>query len=75
MFGKTEIIRLSVDGMRCEHCKKRVEDALKAVKGVKKVAVSLENASAQIEVAAGKVDGAALAGSVNAAGFEAKVIE
>jgi len=73
MFGKTETVKLSVEGMHCDHCKKRVEDALKANKGVKKVSVSLEEACAEVEVAAGKIDGAALAESVNAIGFEAKV--
>ena len=73
MFGKTETVKLSVEGMHCAHCQKRVEDALKAVKGVKKATVSLENASADVEINAGKVDASALADAVNAAGFEAKV--
>ena len=34
---------IAVNGMMCEHCKSNVEKALKSVKGVKKVKVSLEN--------------------------------
>ena len=36
-------IVIAVNGMMCEHCKSNVEKALKSVKGVKKVKVSLEN--------------------------------
>lgn len=73
MFGKTETINLTVNGMHCDHCKKRVEDAIKAQKGVKKVSVSLENSAAQVEVSAGKADADAIVNAVNEIGFEAKV--
>ena len=42
-------IELKVDGMMCEHCIKRVEDACKVDKNVKSVKASLENNNVIIE--------------------------
>ncbi len=64
---------ISVDGMHCNHCKARVENTLKAIKGVKKFSVSLENASAEVVYAEGKVTPDEIASTVSAAGFPAKV--
>lgn len=52
MFGlgaKKEVLTLKVQGMMCVHCKKRVEDAVKAVKGVSKVNADVENALVTVE--------------------------
>ena len=74
MFGsKTEKTVIAIEGMMCEHCKKRVEDALGVVKGVKKVDVSLENKCAEIEYAEGKTTPEALAKTVTDAGYAASV--
>ena len=43
MFGKKKVIEFSVEGMMCNKCREHVENALKGVKGVKKVEVSLED--------------------------------
>ena len=49
MFGKEKIVEtLNVEGMSCMHCVKKVETALKEVKGVKSVKVSLENKTAEV---------------------------
>ena len=49
MFGKEKIVKtLNVEGMSCMHCVKKVETALKEVKGVKSVNVSLENKTAEV---------------------------
>ena len=49
MFGKEKIVKtLNVEGMSCMHCVKKVETALKEVKGVKSVKVSLENKTAEV---------------------------
>ena len=49
MFGKEKIIKtLNVEGMSCLHCVKKVETALKEVKGVKSVKVDLENKTADV---------------------------
>lgn len=41
-------VTLSVEGMSCEHCVRAVKEALGARKGVKSVAVSLEDKNARI---------------------------
>lgn len=44
MFGKNNITKtISVEGMSCIHCAKKVEDALKDLKQVKSAKVSLED--------------------------------
>jgi copper ion binding protein len=74
MFGfeMTETVKLGVDGMSCVHCVKRVEDALKAVKGVKKAKVSLENKCADVTFVPAKVAIADLVKAVTDAGYSAK---
>ena len=73
MFDKKLTAVISVDGMHCNHCKARVEAALKSLKGVKKFVVSLEDASAEVVYAEGKITPAEIASAVTASGFESKV--
>jgi copper chaperone CopZ len=73
MFEKKLNATLSVEGMHCNHCKARVENAIKAVKGVKAVTVSLDTASAEIVYAEGKTTPEAVAETVTKIGFNAKV--
>jgi copper ion binding protein len=73
MFEKKLNATLSVEGMHCNHCKARVENAVKAVKGVKAVTVSLDTASAEIVYAEGKTTPEAVAEAVTKIGFNAKV--
>ena len=42
MFGKKDETVLTVEGMMCNKCASHVMEALKSVKGVKKVEISLE---------------------------------
>ncbi len=72
-FDKTENTVITIEGMHCNHCKARVENAIKAVKGVKKFAVSLENAEASVDYVASKVSPADIASAVTASGFKANV--
>ena len=72
MFGKTETTTIAVEGMTCGHCQKRVADALRAVKGVKSVEVSLEKKSAEVSFAPGKTDREQLVQAVAAAGYTAQ---
>ena len=69
MFDKVEQMALKIEGMTCGHCQKRVEEALKAVKGVKGVQVSLGGKTAEIRYAAGKTDRQALVKAVTDAGY------
>ena len=71
MFDKTENVVISVQGMHCNHCKAKVENALKALKGVKKFAVSLESANASVDYIAKKTTPQEIAAAITAAGFNA----
>lgn len=73
MFEKKLTAVLKIEGMHCNHCKARVEAALKSAKGVKGFTVSLEGASAEITYAEGKTTPEAVAGAVTAIGFNASV--
>ena len=48
MFGKKQVIEFCVEGMMCNKCREHVENALKAVKGVKAVDVSLEEKKVKV---------------------------
>jgi len=50
MFGNKITKTIFIEGMHCEHCSKRVTEALKSVKGVKSVFISLEEKKAEITV-------------------------
>lgn len=73
MFEKKLSAVISVEGMHCNHCKAKVEAALKSAKGVKKFEVSLETASAEVVYAEGKTTPADIASAVTASGFNASV--
>ncbi|MBE6556012.1 MAG: heavy metal translocating P-type ATPase [Ruminococcaceae bacterium] len=70
LFAKkeNETTTLSVEGMMCGHCAARVEEALRAVKGVKKVTVTLEQKTVTVEASA-RVSRDTLAAAVTAAGY------
>lgn len=69
----TRTTTLSVQGMHCSSCVKRVERALAAVKGVKSVKVDLATELAVIESEAGQVDVLELSEAVRNIGFNASV--
>jgi len=73
MFEKKLNAIISIEGMHCGHCKAKVENTIKSIKGVKKVDVSLEKASAEIVYAEGKTTPDAIASAITAAGFNAFV--
>ena len=43
------MIRVSVEGMSCEHCVRSVQEALESLEGVASVSVSLEDGIALVE--------------------------
>lgn len=70
MFGKEKIVKtLNIEGMSCMHCVKKVETALKEVKGVKSVNVNLENKTAEVTLKE-DVDDSVLKKAVEDAGYE-----
>lgn len=72
--GAGESVVLSVDGMTCNHCALRVQEALQGVVGVEGVRVDLAAAKATVRrsTEAGTPD-AALVGALEKAGYAAKV--
>ena len=48
MFGNKITKTIFIEGMSCGGCAKRVEEAIKSVKGVKSVSVSLEEKKAEV---------------------------
>ena len=69
MFDKKETITLTVEGMSCGHCRKRVEDALNALKGVKQAVVSLEQKQATVTYSPAKVTPDEMKKAVRELGF------
>jgi copper chaperone CopZ len=60
---------IKVDGMHCNHCKMRVEKALKALTGVTSAVVNLEAKTAEIE-STSEIDDKDIAAAVDDAGFK-----
>lgn len=71
MFDKTETLTLRVEGMTCGHCVKHVQEALKAVKGVKNADVSLEEKTARVTYVPAKTGKEELVKAVEAVGYTA----
>lgn len=66
---------LSVGGMTCASCVKRVEKALQAVPGVVSANVNLATEQASVQFVQGVADEAALVDAVRRAGYQARVPE
>lgn len=62
---------LSIQGMRCEGCATKVEEALREVPGVATVAVDLEHNTAVIE---GGGEAENLLSAVQSAGYSAAIV-
>jgi copper chaperone len=66
-----ETIKLRIDGMTCGGCVAAVERALKAIDGVRKVQVSLDEKQATVEYAPERVDARRLRSAIEDAGYDA----
>jgi copper chaperone len=66
-----ETIHLAVSGMTCKGCVASLTRALQSTEGVSAVDVSLEQASATVQIDPARTSTAALRAVVEAAGFEA----
>jgi len=62
---------IDVEGMSCNHCKKAVEDSLKALSGVKNAEVSLEEKKVTVEYDETKVTVDQMKEAIRQAGYEA----
>lgn len=72
MFGNKITKTIFIEGMSCGGCAKRVEEALKSVKGVKSVSVSLEKKKAEI-ILKNDVDNETLKSALENIGFEVNI--
>ncbi len=70
--GRSEVAVIDVHGMTCEHCARRVQQALAAAPGVASAAVDLARGEAHVTYDAAAVSIARLMQAVNAAGFAAE---
>lgn len=48
MFDRRKIIKVYIDGMKCNHCKEKVEETLSSIKNIKNVNVNLDSKCATI---------------------------
>lgn len=71
MFGNKITKTIFIEGMHCAHCSKRVEEALKTIKGVKSVVISLEEKKAEV-ILKTDVEDEVLKQSIENIGFEVK---
>ena len=60
---------ITIEGMKCQHCAKSVENALKNIKDVKSVEIDLVEKKAKVLVFEGTED-SVLSAAVSDAGFE-----
>lgn len=67
-------IRLTIDGMSCDHCRKTVEGALMGVSGVWAVEVDLRSGLADVHCDASRVRVGELTEAVRSAGYSAEVL-
>jgi len=72
MFGSKITKTILIEGMSCGNCSKRVEEALKGIKGVKSVSISLEEKKAEV-ILKSEIDNEILKTAVEEIGF--KVVE
>ncbi len=66
-------VSLDVTGMTCDHCRGRVEGALKGIQGVYAVFVDLDANLAEVDFDAEKATSDSLIDAVTQAGYGAKV--
>lgn len=68
----SEKLTLSISGMSCNHCKMKVEKALKTLDGVEDVQVNLEAGQADVQYDPNKITGQELKAVIGEAGYEVK---
>lgn len=56
MFDNKITKTIFIEGMSCEHCSKRIEEAIMSIKGVKSVSVSLKEKNAEVVLKTGIED-------------------
>ncbi|HLS58866.1 MAG TPA: copper ion binding protein, partial [Paracoccaceae bacterium] len=72
---RTDLVRLTIEGMSCASCVGRVERALRALPGVVEATVNLAAGTATVRLVAGTVTSARLIAAIGDAGYAAKLTE
>lgn len=67
------LVRLTIEGMTCDHCVKAVRKAIESVPGVRSASVDLDAGKAEVRVMPGWVDDQGLSSAVEKAGYEARI--
>lgn len=70
---RTESLSFKVDGMNCDHCKKAVETALKAMEGVTGASVYLDQEIVKVDFDPGSIKRDELKNAIKKAGY--RVVE
>ncbi|MBS3898952.1 MAG: heavy-metal-associated domain-containing protein [Dethiobacter sp.] len=68
----SEKITLEIGGLSCNHCKMKIEKALKTLAGVENVRVNLESGEAEVDFDAAKISEAELKAVIVDAGYEVR---
>ena len=71
LFAKSTNTVIAVEGMHCVKCAAKVENALKALDGVKKAKVDLGKKNVSVSYLPEKVDENTMKKAINALGFKA----
>lgn len=66
----SEKLTLSIAGMSCNHCKMKIEKALKTLDGVEEVQVNLDAGQADVVFDSAKISAADLKTVIGDAGYE-----
>ena len=66
--------QFSIEGMSCNHCVARVEEAVSALDGVQKVKVNLKKQNGTVKFDETKVNPKRCSQAINGLGYKAEVI-
>lgn len=72
---RTDMVKLTIEGMSCASCVGRVERALRALPGVVEATVNLAAGTATVRLVAGTVTSARLIAAIGDAGYAARLTE
>ena len=72
MAVQRTVIRLMVDGMTCSNCEQRIEKAVRALQGVRRVSASASLSEVTVYFDAGLVDRDMIVAAIVAAGYQVR---
>ncbi|AYW44547.1 copper chaperone CopZ [Tetragenococcus koreensis] len=66
--------KFSIEGMSCDHCVMRVENAINELPGIQKVKIHLKRSNGVVKFDDTQVNSNQIAKKINDTGYEAKVV-